>query len=248
MFKPYGFDYDEQGNVVGYKGHPIRAFATCEKHGKYPAVYVDSDGSLKPINGKLCPFCHAVELFRKEMKTALIPTRFIEKTLDNFQATTEWQAKAKAKVKHYIDNLEQFADQGRSLIFLGNVGTGKTHLAVSLLKAFLQKGGSGVFLSVSDLILDIRDSWGKGSAREKIELYASADLLVLDEVGVQAGTDNERQILFSIINRRYNEVKPTVLISNLDIHAFKTFVGKRIFDRLKENGGDLVAFTGESYR
>lgn len=248
MFKPYGFDYDEQGNVVGYKGHPIRAFATCEKHGKYPAVYVDSDGSLKAINGKLCPFCHAVELFRKEMKTALIPTRFIEKTLDNFQATNEWQAKAKAKVKHYIDNLEQFADQGRSLIFLGNVGTGKTHLAVSLLKAFLQKGGSGVFLSVSDLILDIRDSWGKGSAREKIELYASADLLVLDEVGVQAGTDNERQILFSIINRRYNEVKPTVLISNLDIHAFKTFVGKRIFDRLKENGGDLVAFTGESYR
>ena len=241
MFKPYGFDYDEQGNVVGYKGHPIRAFATCEKHGRYPAVYVDIDGSLKPINGKLCPYCHAVELFRKEMKTALIPTRFIEKSLDNFQATNEWQAKAKAKVKHYIDNLEQFADQGRSLIFLGNVGTGKTHLAVSLLKAFLQKGGSGVFLSVSDSIL-------YPISCRLLPLYASADLLVLDEVGVQAGTDNERQILFSIINRRYNEVRPTVLISNLDINGFKNFVGKRIFDRLKENGGDLIVFIGESYR
>lgn len=248
MFKPYGFEYDTAGNVVSYKWHPIRAFATCEKHGKYPAVYLDTDGSLKPINGKLCPFCHAVELFRKEMKTALIPTRFVEKSLDNFAVKDAWQAQAKAKVKNYIDNLEQYADQGRSLIFLGNVGTGKTHLAVSLLKAFLQKGGSGVFLSVSDLILDIRDSWGKGSAREKIELYASADLLVLDEVGVQAGTENERQILFSIINRRYNEVKPTVLISNLNIQGFKDFVGKRIFDRLKENGGDLIAFTGNSYR
>lgn len=248
MFKPYGFEFDENGNVTTYKGHPIRAYATCEKHGRYPAVYVDSDGSLKAINGKLCPYCNAVELYRKEMKTALIPTRFIDKSLENFEAKTEWQANAKAKVAHYIANLERFADQGRSLIFLGNVGTGKTHLAVSLLKAFLQKGGSGVFLSVSDLILDIRDSWGKGSAREKIELYASADLLVLDEVGVQAGTDNERQILFSIINRRYNEVKPTVLISNLDIHSFKSFVGKRIFDRLKENGGDLIAFIGESYR
>ena len=248
MFKPYGFEYDTDGHVVSYKGHPIRAFATCEKHGKYPAVYLDTYGSSKPINGKLCPFCHAVELFRKEMKTALIPTRFVEKSLDNFTVKDAWQAQAKDKVKNYIDNLEQFADQGRSLIFLGNVGTGKTHLAVSLLKAFLQKGGSGVFLSVSDLILDIRDSWGKGSAREKIELYASADLLVLDEVGVQAGTENERQILFSIINRRYNEVKPTVLISNLNIDAFKDFVGKRIFDRLKENGGDLVAFTGNSYR
>ena len=248
MFKPYGFEYDSDGHVVSYKGLPIRAFATCEKHGKYPAVYLDTDGSLKPINGKLCPFCHAVELFRKEMKTALIPTRFVEKSLDNFTVKDAWQAQAKAKVKNYIDNLEQYADQGRSLIFLGNVGTGKTHLAVSLLKAFLQKGGSGVFLSVSDLILDIRDSWGKGSAREKIELYASADLLVLDEVGVQAGTENERQILFSIINRRYNEVKPTVLISNLNIDAFKDFVGKRIFDRLKENGGDLIAFTGNSYR
>ena len=248
MFKPYGFEYDTEGHVVSYKGHPIRAFATCEKHGKYPAVYLDTDGSSKPINGKLCPFCHAVELFRKEMKTALIPTRFVEKSLDNFTVKDAWQAQAKAKVKNYIDNLEQFADQGRSLIFLGNVGTGKTHLAVSLLKAFLQKGGSGVFLSVSDLILDIRDSWGKGSVKEKIELYASADLLVLDEVGVQAGTENERQILFSIINRRYNEVKPTVLISNLNIDAFKDFVGKRIFDRLKENGGDLIAFTGNSYR
>ena len=248
MFKPYGFEYDTEGHVVSYKGHPIRAFATCEKHGKYPAVYLDTDGSSKPINGKLCPFCHAVELFRKEMKTALIPTRFVEKSLDNFTVKDAWQAQAKAKVKNYIDNLEQFADQGRSLIFLGNVGTGKTHLAVSLLKAFLQKGGSGVFLSVSDLILDIRDSWGKGSVKEKIELYASADILVLDEVGVQAGTENERQILFSIINRRYNEVKPTVLISNLNIDAFKDFVGKRIFDRLKENGGDLIAFTGNSYR
>ena len=248
MFKPYGFEYDSDGHVVSDKGHPIRAFATCEKHGKYPAVYLDTDGSSKPINGKLCPFCHAVELFRKEMKTALIPTRFVEKSLDNFTVKDAWQAQAKAKVKNYIDNLEQYADKGRSLIFLGNVGTGKTHLAVSLLKAFLQKGGSGVFLSVSDLILDIRDSWGKGSAREKIELYASADLLVLDEVGVQAGTENERQILFSIINRRYNEVKPTVLISNLNIEAFKDFVGKRIFDRLKENGGDLIAFTGNSYR
>ena len=248
MFKPFGFEYDAEGHVVSYKGHPIRAFATCEKHGKYPVVYTDTDGSSKPINGKLCPYCHATDLFRKEMKTALIPTRFADKSIESFVASNDWQKFAKAKVQDYIAHLEQYADQGRSLVFLGNIGTGKTHLAVSLLKAFLQKGGSGVFLSVSDLIIDIRDSWGNGTTRSTIELYSQADLLVLDEVGVQAGTDNERQILFAILNRRYNEVKPTVLITNLTIQGFKEFVGKRIFDRLKEGGGELIAFTGESYR
>ena len=248
MFKPFGFEYDAEGHVVSYKGHKIRAFATCEKHGKYPAVYVDDDGSYKHINGKLCPYCHATELFRQEMRTALIPSRFATKTIEAYETKEPWQANAKATVKKYIENIEANADAGRCVIMLGGVGTGKTHLAVCLLKEFLKRGGTGTFLSVSDLILDIRDSWGKGSAKEKIELYSSADLLVLDEVGVQTGTENERQILFSILNRRYNEMKPTVLLSNLTIDGFKQFVGQRIYDRLKENGGELITFTGASYR
>jgi DNA replication protein DnaC len=71
---------------------------------------------------------------------------------------------------------------------------------------------------------------------------------VLDEVGVQYGTDAEKQIAFEIINTRYENLRPTIIISNLNAAELTTFIGERVMDRLKENGGRLLVFDWPSHR
>ena len=74
------------------------------------------------------------------------------------------------------------------------------------------------------------------------------EFLVIDEVGVQFGTETEKFIFYEVINRRYENVLPTVLISNLTSDELKTFIGDRAFDRFREDGGAILAFDWESYR
>ena len=79
-------------------------------------------------------------------------------------------------------------------------------------------------------------------------MYSKYELLVLDEIGVQFGSDAEKLIMFDIINERYEAMRPTILISNLALSGLSEFVGDRIVDRMKENGGKLMVFDWESHR
>ena len=54
--------------------------------------------------------------------------------------------------------------------------------------------------------------------------------------------------MFDIIDGRYQEMKPTILISNLAIAGIKDLIGERVIDRLREDGGKLVSFDWPSYR
>jgi DNA replication protein DnaC len=64
---------------------------------------------------------------------------------------------------------------------------------------------------------------------------------------VQYGSDSEQTILFEILDRRYAEMRPTVLLTNQDRAGLKSFVGDRVFDRLSETSR-WVAFDWKSYR
>jgi DNA replication protein DnaC len=72
-------------------------------------------------------------------------------------------------------------------------------------------------------------------------------LLVLDEIGVQYGTDGEQTIIFDILDRRYRDMRPSVLLTNQDKAGLKTFIGERAYDRLTETCR-WVPFDWPSYR
>ena len=67
------------------------------------------------------------------------------------------------------------------------------------------------------------------------------------EVGVQYGTDGEQNILFEVLDRRYRDMLPTILLANQSKDGLKQFLGERAYDRLTETGR-IVAFEWESYR
>lgn len=78
--------------------------------------------------------------------------------------------------------------------------------------------------------------------------FTATDLLILDEVGVQFGTDYEKVIITDIINRRYNDMRPTIILSNLDELELCDYLGARVMDRMFEGGGGVIAFGWDSYR
>ena len=65
---------------------------------------------------------------------------------------------------------------------------------------------------------------------------------------MQYGTDTERLALWEVMNGRYESMKPTILVSNLTAKEIAGYVGDRVIDRMRENGGAVLAFTWESFR
>ena len=110
---------------------------------------------------------------------------------------------------------------------------------------------TAIFTSVSKMARRIREakSFSADETESSVILaYSMPHLLILDEVGLQSGTDAESRSMFDVINERYENRKPTLFLTNLDVAGFRTAIGERLFDRMKEDGGEVIAFTWSSRR
>jgi DNA replication protein DnaC len=181
-----------------------------------------------------------------------IPQRFLDRSFARFTATTPEQREALSLCGTYAEGFAEARARGHCLLLLGAPGTGKTHLACAILAHVIQAGYTGLFLSVSEALRMIRDTYSTQSQRTEIEAFAlltTPDLLVLDEVGVAIGDEAKRRaILFDVLNARYNELRPTILIGNLTAKELAVYLGERTMERLTESGSALVPFTWASHR
>lgn len=233
---------------------------TCETHGEFESHH---------IIGRIwssCPQCESIRRKaeeaqqeeqarkarearqRKLIGRAAIPERFVGKSFDNFKADTEAKRVALSVLRDYAENFESNAQAGKGLILSGKPGTGKSHLAGSVLQSQLDR--EVLYATCMDVIRMVRETWRKDSERSERQVLAylgGLDLLVIDEMGMQYGTEGEQTVLFDVLDRRYREVKPTILLTNQDAEGLKAYLGERTFDRLRETCS-LVAFEWESYR
>lgn len=186
-----------------------------------------------------------------ELEKRGVGSRFIGKTFETYIAETEEQRRALIACRSLAESVAAGGKRIPSLILCGAPGTGKTHLTCAMIQHCFDAGRSVRKINVLQVIRNIKSTWRKGAEQDEDEVlsfYAERDLLILDEIGVQFGSDTERMFIFEIINRRYDAMLPTVLISNLDIESLRAEVGERVLDRLREDGGKLLTFTGASYR
>lgn len=177
--------------------------------------------------------------------------RFADSSFDNYICKTKEQ-------KELVDYLRQSVETGfKNTIIIGGVGTGKTHLAYAIVNAMAQLKESSYtgykyysedkvcYISLKNLIDEIRRGWKDGS--DMASYYAERELLIIDEVGVQYGSESERIELYSIFNKRYEDCMPTVLISNNSLTELQKLLGQRIYDRVT-CGAKIFELTGKSYR
>lgn len=238
---------------------------SCEAHGPYTTSGMLYMGKREVWSR--CPDCKEAELAAERMKKAkeeakryrekveamidqaAIPARFIGRSFDNFRADTKAKEAALSAAKEYAENFERNLSNGTGLIFSGLPGTGKSHLASAILQAIIPKH-CGLYMTCMGMIRTVRGTWRKDSERsesEVLSILCNTPLLVLDEIGVQYGTDGEQTIIFDVLDRRYREMKPTILLTNQAKQGFKEYIGERSFDRLVETSR-WVAFDWESYR
>lgn len=194
----------------------------------------------------------AQQQLEKSLKRAGIPARFKRKSFDTYYATRQSQKAALSTCKAYAEQFHAMQTDGVNLIMTGSPGTGKTHLAVSILSHIIERYNTGLFVSVSEMLRIIRNTYGSGSKlteEEAFNSFITPTLLVLDEVGVSIGDEEKRKaMVFDVLNARYNAMHPTIVIGNLTVDEMKDYLGERVWDRLMEGGSPVLAFTGESYR
>jgi len=183
---------------------------------------------------------------RQRIAGANIPKRYLDHcTLETFHdKKSPVLLSAKRRVQEFVD-MWPMTDQGRGLLLMGSCGVGKTHLAVAALIEIIQGGKSGrlLFTNFQELIQEIQASFDDHSAASKSEILRpllEADLLVLDELGSQKPTTFVQDILYYVINTRYNEERTTLFTTNyfddtsVDGQRLQDRIGDRLRSRLHE--------------
>lgn len=167
---------------------------------------------------------------------------------ENYHTHCQGQRIAFAEARNLMDGYKRRESGG--FIFAGTSGTGKNHLACAIANELLQLRRSVVVITVAELMLKIRDSYRKDaevSETEIIRYLSSVDLLVIDELGVQHNSNNERVMINRIIDERYTQERPTGVITNLQQEDLVKTLGQAAIDRIME-GGKWLTFNWASYR
>jgi DNA replication protein DnaC len=158
-----------------------------------------------------------------------IPPRFYDASWENWVSDTEVKTKAFQTVKN---------EAWRTNLFLcGKSGTGKTHLAMCLTK------DGAKYRRLPDIFREVRADFN--SEQNVIDYYGAVTLLIIDEVGRQKFSDFEKNLFFEIIDKRWSNMLPTTLITNLNEKEFFAEYGTAILDRLRPK---IVRFNWDSIR
>jgi DNA replication protein DnaC len=153
---------------------------------------------------------------------ARIPENYRNASLENFKLPRDNSiaqsqlASVLLVVRAFIRDFPVVNRQG--LLFVGDTGTGKTHLAVAALRGLMQKGFPGLFFDYQDLLEKIRGGFSSesGVSREAYQFALDAEILLLDDLGAHRVTDFVEDTVASIITYRCNNRKPLIVTTNLE--------------------------------
>lgn len=217
--------------------------------------------------------CREARLRRSRNRgvSSIIPRKFRGVSFDR-PPVPELPSEAVQATRKYVQNLDQNLSAGKGIWFLGDIGTGKTTLAMLISKAALERGHSVAIYSMPVLLDRIRSTYRTESSGDAYSKFfkelTSVDLLHLDDLGAEKQTDWVIEQLYSIVNERYVAERSIMFTANShqiedddgesrkqrrqrgekSEMVVEKQIGRRTFSRLAEMCGDPVLLMGEDHR
>jgi DNA replication protein DnaC len=181
-----------------------------------------------------------------------IPLRYQGLSLENYSVASTEQGKVVAFLREYASRSLR---EMENLIIHGPPGTGKTHMICAFIQGF--PSGKAQYWKLSDIMRTIKDSYspnGEGTELSFLKQLSRVPVLVIDEIGRQAGSNFEGGTMFDLLDDRYDNLLPTILISNLPVEGKKpgepsmtSYLGISVMDRINEHSLDIPCMWG-NYR
>ena len=178
---------------------------------------------------------------KQEFENSGVPKRYWNESFDTWKTRNKDDEKRLQTVIEYSHR----ESNDSVLLLLGPKGVGKTHLGASIIRE-----AGGTFISVEEMIFKYECSMDFHSETNRVNLmnfYSTTPMLVIDEIGRSMQQAKEDAILNYVLRRRYENMLPTVLISNVKKEDLLKKLGDAVVDRLTETCKS-VEFVGESYR
>ncbi len=184
------------------------------------------------------------------------PDYFADRTIDRFAVNLYGTGRAQAEkaletVKRYIDGIDIIIDQygGGGLYFYSKErGTGKTFLSTILGNELTRRGKRVRWYGVTNLLQDIKASYDRESgtsSAEIINLCKTAEILILDDIGVEKQSSWVNETMYTILDERLTHARPTIFTSN--IRPLELQYDARVTDRISRMT-ELIEMPEENVR
>ncbi len=193
--------------------------------------------------------CREVKTYKRILENSGISEAFQKRTFKNFITVNKPQQILDAKnmairyVKEF-DNLKN--TKNNSIAFLGQVGSGKTHLSIAIANELMKKNIGVLYMQYREAIIQLKQCiMDEENYNREIDKYKNATVLLIDDLYKGKITDSDRNIMFEIINYRYLKNSPIIVSSELTVDAIIDIdeaIGSRIVEMCK---GHIFEFSGQ---
>ena len=198
-------------------------------------LYDDAKRTARPCS------CRPQRLARKRAAAVAgrLPKRFREVGFDR-EPVLSIERRAShvvREVRRYVRSIGEELEAGRGLWFTGDVGTGKTTLAMLVSKEAMEADRTVAIYSLPRLLAMLRDTYDEDasySLNDLIDRLCAVDLLHVDDVGAEQTSAWVLEQLYTIVNTRYEDGRAVMLTTNLAEDALREQIGDRTVSRLNE--------------